>query len=217
MIFFSEEELSDNDNESSVNSLNKKHDQNNILKASSFDSRSSSKEKSQSLTLLHSASTDTQPHVDDTLLHFISSSAHHHKSQSKTPKLSQSYDNFSLPEFKPRLTNDSGTGDSIYRSNLRLSNPSHYDVVYVFGQSRTVLMANRLDFDGRKVDEYRRRKSGNFRSSSSSTNIPHILPSAKPKRKWLSDRFKLLSTTTRRTSMPAFRFHPSNTSESEIN
>ncbi|CAF3329724.1 unnamed protein product [Rotaria socialis] len=72
---------------------------------------------------------------------------------------SRSYEDLSIHSLRKKLTNDSGTGESIIiPADAPYSTPTSYDIVRVFGQKNTVLMRNRYEFDQSKVDQYVNRK-----------------------------------------------------------
>ena len=89
---------------------------------------------------------------------------------------SQSVGQLLSNQLHVKLTDDSGTGDSLDPLPLRAMS-KHYESVPIYEQDISALISNRYDFVQSKVDEYRRRKHGN--RSALPSLIPAEIPSLK--------------------------------------
>ncbi|CAF2915962.1 unnamed protein product [Rotaria sp. Silwood2] len=70
-----------------------------------------------------------------------------------------SLDDMTRIKLTTKLTDDSGTGESIPINSTPITpSPIHFEIVPIFGQPKRVLMANRYNFDQKKIDEYLNRK-----------------------------------------------------------
>lgn len=74
---------------------------------------------------------------------------------------SQSVGQLPSSQLHVKLTDDSGTGDSLDPLPLRPT-PKHYESVPIYEQDTSALISNRFDFVQSKVDEYRRRTPGKW-------------------------------------------------------
>ncbi|CAF1068383.1 unnamed protein product [Rotaria sordida] len=171
----SSEFISDDDNHqiSSISSLNidtsrqrKKTDcdsNNSIIRDRSLNNNhiSSEKIREKSTSSSYQSSHIQLRHRSNSseLLH--SHSPNHNDNRNEQPfhpiglRPSYSLENISHSKLNTKLTNDSGTGESILISPTPIPSPLiHYEIVPIYGQQKRVLMANRYNFDQKKIDEY---------------------------------------------------------------
>lgn len=90
---------------------------------------------------------------------FLTPSINSNRKKPGQSRRSFSTDTFSHPPLRETTTTDSGTGGSVTLLTTLL-NPEQvqYEIVPVFGQSKTALMANRYDFDPAKIAAYKNSK-----------------------------------------------------------
>ncbi|CAF4083969.1 unnamed protein product, partial [Rotaria magnacalcarata] len=94
--------------------------------------------------------------------------------------ISRSHEDLSINSLRKKLTNDSGTGESIIIPiEAPYSPPTSYDTVRVFGQKNTVLMRNRYEFDQSKIDQYLNRKDKHLKPPTSKPKTPVDKPNGK--------------------------------------